>query len=181
MKQKNTVKSDLPVSTELDEAMNYAEPIAPQELTTPLGMRLVYDYESLSFLQVMMAEECAMLHSEQKDGARDFDDMRRKDYLNFTAKVAACLFTLDAKPFTRDMYEDTLQAIESLKVTDAAKVEGCIRNFFTRRGHRALASHLLSRSGVLERMLSKVLQAQTNAASSSSVAGSHPVSTTAAN
>ena len=158
--------------TDLDIALDYRQPIPPQRIEIGDTV-LVYDFDALTFLQVMMAEECAMLHMEQQEiKGRDFDEMLRKDHLNFQAKAAACLFVPEGATFSREQYAKTLPLIESLPIKAVKEVEGCLRNFFTLRGKRILASSMLSATGALDRMLSKLIQAQAALGNSQSSNGS---------
>jgi len=120
-----------------------------------------YEFEQLTFEQVMLAEELANYKQEQLgDNPDSYYKVEKSGMDRYKLKLAALLLSPDAKPWSSSL----LLEIESdlAKIPNDGSVERleqCLVDFLNRRGKRMLASETVMRDGSLTQMFTMLAKA----------------------
>lgn len=147
------VNASIPEEGTAAAALKHRDPLTPQSFKTPSGT-FVYDYKKLTAVQVMAAEELANWKKEQiEQPAPDFRTVERSGSTFYTLDLAAILLVgttgKQRRAYDHDKRHETRKALEQMTDPEQyTRLESCLRDFFTRRGKRRLASITLSRVNV---------------------------------
>jgi len=131
----------------------------PAQIVTINGKSYGYEYEKLSFMQAMLAEERAQLKLDRVDYVSDSPGTATEALadVEYRLDMASILFVpVKNKRFSTfdpELREEIRKAISLSNISVYKIVEAVITDFFTQRGNRGAASKTLLKQGSLRTLL----------------------------
>lgn len=143
------------------KALDYT-PIREQRFKI-CGNHYIYDFAGLTYLQIALAEELALLKDDriQYKSERPENDESVFDFeyrLNLAAILLVKVVDNKRLPFRREQRDETKEDIENMtNKADIERLERCMLDFFILRGKRTLGSGTLMRNGSNAQGLKKMM------------------------
>lgn len=120
-----------------------------------------YEFERLTFEQVMLAEELANYKQEQlSDNPDSYYKVEKSGMDRYKLKLAALLLSPEGKPWSSSILMDTESDLAKIPNDGSVeRLEQCLVDFLNRRGKRMLASETVMRDGSLTQMFTMLAKA----------------------
>ena len=131
----------------------------PAQIVTINGKSYGYEYDKLTFMQAMLAEERAQLKLDRVDYVSDSPGTATEALadVEYRLDMASILFVPVKNKhfaiFDPELRADIKKTISESNISVYKVVEAVITDFFTQRGNRAAASKTLLKQGSLKTLL----------------------------